>query len=71
MPRRSEVAQLIGIDAVRVLRERLGMKMRVPIGNRWMVAHLAWEGHSLASIARRVRVTDTTARRYLHQAAAR
>ena len=38
---------------------------RVPIANRWLAAMLQWKGYSTAHIARTLRVSDTTVRKWL------
>lgn len=67
--RGGEPVTLVGLQAMHDLRDRLGMgKMRIPLGNSWIAQHLAWQGHSVAAIARRVRVTDNAVRGYLKKA---
>lgn len=65
-PRRGEAVNLIGSENLRQLGDKIGaVKTRVPLANEWITRILAWQGHSAAAIARRIRVTDTTVRRWL------
>ncbi len=63
---RSSYEVLVGPDGARALAavaDRL--QARVPIANRWLAAMLAWQGYSTAHIARTIRVSDPTVRRWL------
>jgi hypothetical protein len=65
-------AAVIGLDGLRALAavaDRL--QRRVPLSNRWLCKTLAWQGHSTAEIARRLRATDVTVRRWLRDGAVR
>lgn len=42
-----------------------GLQSRVPRAKRWLAAMLDWQGHSDTHIARTLRITEQTARRYL------
>jgi hypothetical protein len=65
-------AALIGQDGMRALHAVSGrLQPRVPLANRWLAMMLAWQGHSTAEIARRLRATDTTVRRWLREGAGR
>lgn len=62
---RSEVEKLIGYDKLKELAARPGLQYRVPLAKCWLAEMMHWQGHSTAHIARTLRVTDSTARRYL------
>lgn len=67
-PGRGALANLVGKDRMQALATHAGLpvgKSRVPLANRWLAAALDWQGHPVAEIARRLRVTDATVRRYL------
>jgi hypothetical protein len=70
---RSAAEALIGSERLHLLGLRLGERLthRIPIGNRWIVAALAARGASVTEIARTVRVTDISVRKWLHLAAER
>lgn len=62
------VAELVGSDAVARMAEhpQIGPYVaRVPIAGRWLALMLHWQGHSINEIARMLRSTDVTVRRYL------
>lgn len=64
----SELAAVIGFDGVTKLQAvRHRLQDRVPIANRWVARMMAWQGHSAAEIARRLRVTDLSVRRWLNK----
>ena len=58
------------MDKARALVESDGVaaQRRIPLAKRWLAAMLAWQGHSAAHIARTLRVTDTSARKWLKEA---
>ena len=62
---KSDVETLLGYDKLKELAARPGLQSRVPLAKRWLAAMLDWQGHSGAHIARTLRVTEQTARRYL------
>ena len=63
---RSELVAVIGIEGVHKLQEvRDRLQYRVPVANRWVARMMAWQGHSRAAIARRLRVTTTSVRKWL------
>ena len=65
-PRRGEAVNLIGSENLSQLGDKIGAaKTRVPLANEWIARILAWQGHPVAAIARRIRVSDTTVRRWL------
>ncbi|MGD9864377.1 MAG: hypothetical protein AB7S99_14305, partial [Pseudodonghicola sp.] len=65
-PRRGEAVNLIGSENLSQLGDKIGAaKTRVPLANEWIARILAWQGHPAAAIARRIRVSDTTVRRWL------
>ena len=65
--RRGEAVALVGAEKLRKLGDEIGAaKTRVPLANEWIARILAWQGHPAAAIARRIRVSDTTVRRWLN-----
>lgn len=61
------VEKVIGYEKTKRLSEAsFAMKHRVPLANKWLAACLYAQGLSVAAIARRLRVSDTTVRKYLH-----
>lgn len=67
MPRgRSEHVAVIGQEAAeRLAAQSHRLQKRVPLAKAWLAAMLDWQGHSVAYIARKVRVTDVTVRKML------
>lgn len=64
---KSEIVSVIGVDGVaRLHAVRDKLQYRVPVANRWVARMMAWQGHSQAAIARRLRVTTTSVRRWLN-----
>lgn len=63
---RSRVAALVGKEktAERARSDHL-LQRRVPLATPWLVACLHTRGWPVAGIARRLRITDVTVRRYL------
>lgn len=60
---RSAHEALIGPDAAaRLCAVRHRLQRRVPLAKGWLAAMLAWQGHSVAHIARTLRVSDITVR---------
>ena len=65
---RSRVARLVGRDraaALAGIQDRL--QRRVPLANQWIAGVLKSKGLSHADIARRMRTTDVTVRKWLSQ----
>ncbi len=63
---KGRLERLVGYERAKALADLdHQLQRRVPIGNPWIVTYLSWKGHSVAEIARRLRVTDVTVRRYL------
>ena len=63
---KGRLERLVGYERAKALADLDHLlQKRVPIGNPWIATYLAWKGHSVAEIARRLRVTDVTVRRYL------
>lgn len=62
-------AELIGADLARALAShpRLSPRQRVPLAKRWLAAMLHWQGNSTAGIARQLRVSDVSVRRWLKE----
>jgi hypothetical protein len=67
---RSKLVEVVGFDRAQALAEedaRVGLPRRVPLGKSW-VAQMLWaKGLSKAEIARRMRTSDVTVRKYLRQ----
>jgi len=64
---KSEVERLIGpVYLLRLSEAFDGQRHRVPLATRWLAQCLSIQGLSAASIARRLRVSDVTVRKYLH-----
>ena len=68
---RSALERLVGYDKAKALaaHPRLKMVHRVPLARKWLVLMLAWQGYPHAQIARMVRTSDTTVRRYVNAVA--
>ncbi len=63
---KGRLERLVGYERAKALADLdHQLQRRVPIGNPWIATYLAWKGHSVAEIARRLRVTDVTVRSYL------
>ena len=66
---RSELEKLVGHEKTKALGQRLHLlQRRVPLAEKWLAKVLAWQGHGTATIARRLRVSDTTVRKWLKEA---
>ncbi|MEP5730736.1 MAG: helix-turn-helix domain-containing protein [Sulfitobacter sp.] len=64
---KSDVERVIGPGKLQLLSEMSSaLKNRVPLGTKWLAQCLSIQGLSTAAIARRLRVTDVTLRKYLH-----
>lgn len=64
---RAAHVQLIGQDkaeALAAIAHRL--QKRVPLAKKWLAAVLHWQGHSAAHIARTLRVSGVSVRRWLN-----
>ncbi|MDK3072745.1 helix-turn-helix domain-containing protein [Sedimentitalea sp. JM2-8] len=65
---RSRVAQLVGREKAEALaRVSDRLQRRVPLANQWIAGVLKSKGLSHAEIARRMRTTDVTVRKWLSQ----
>lgn len=62
---RSGHERMLGHDAAKRLAEHAGAVRRIPLAKRWLAKMLHWQSMSNAAIARRLRITDLTVRRYL------
>jgi DNA-binding NtrC family response regulator len=63
---RSRIEALIGRDKVKALAQSDHLlRRRVPLANAWVAACLHFQGMATNEIARKLRVTDVTVRRYL------
>ena len=60
---------MLGYDKAKALAAHpaLGQRHRVPLAKRWLAAMLQWQGNSTAGIARQLRVSDVSARRWLKE----
>jgi hypothetical protein len=67
---RSAVETLLGYHKAKELAARpsLTMQRRIPLAKRWLAAMMNWQGHSTAHIARTLRVTDASVRKWLKEA---
>jgi hypothetical protein len=67
---RSAVVTLLGYDMAKELAARpsLTMQRRIPLAKRWLAAMLDWQGNSAAEIARTLRVSDVSVRRWIKEA---
>lgn len=64
----SMVVARIGYDNAKALSDEAHrIPRRVPLANRWLAHVLAWKGHSAASIARQLRVSNVTVRQWLKE----
>ncbi|TBB88274.1 hypothetical protein ELH41_16215 [Rhizobium ruizarguesonis] len=63
----SEAAQVIGIEGVRALARALrsGHILRVPLAKEWTANRLKAKGWKVQAIARELRATDVTVRKWL------
>lgn len=52
-----------GASRLSLVKDRL--QKRVPLAKAWLAAMLDWQGHTVAQIARKLRVSDVSARRML------
>ncbi|MDO9639667.1 MAG: helix-turn-helix domain-containing protein [Pseudotabrizicola sp.] len=69
-PRRSQLAEIMGLDAARALAEedaRRGLPRRVPLGKPWVAQVMKSKGLPVAEIARRMHASDVAVRRWLKQ----
>jgi hypothetical protein len=65
---RSRLEALVGPDRVRALAGQSHLlQSRVPIAKRRLAACLAWQGHWVSEIARRLRVSDSSVRKWLNE----
>jgi len=64
---RSRLETMVGPDRARALaiHPAMQMKQRVPLASSWLVCMMHWQGLSTAEIARRVRVSGPTVRRWV------
>ena len=64
---RSSVEALLGYEKAKALAAQPRLQKRVPLAKRWLAAMLHWQGHSTAAIARQLRVSDVSVRRWLKE----
>lgn len=65
---RSALVSLVGLEKARELgRHAHKLQIRVPLASSWLAACLRQRGWSVAEIARRLRRSDQTIRKYLAQ----
>lgn len=64
---KSRAEALVGSERLAKLASHpaLQIKHRVPLANEWLARMLHWQGRGTAEIARQLRLTDTTVRRYI------
>jgi hypothetical protein len=63
---RSAFEAVIGTQAAEALAAQSHrLQKRVPLAKAWLAAMLDWQGHSVANIARTLRVTDVSVRKML------
>lgn len=64
---KSQAEALVGAERLAALARHptLQAKHRVPLANEWLARMLHWQGRGTAEIARQLRLTDTTVRRYI------
>jgi len=63
---RSRLETLIGRDKIKALAQSDHLlRRRVPLANPWVAACLHFQGIATNEIARKLRITDVTVRRYL------
>ena len=63
---KSEVERLLGpANVLKLAKVCRTLKHRVPLATKWVAQCLAIQGLSTAAIARRLRISDTTARKHL------
>lgn len=64
---KSRVAAVIGQEAALALGKAVGgaCHLRLPLGNAFLIYYLRSRGHSIQDIARMVRLTDVSVRKYL------
>ena len=65
---RSKAEAIFGAEAIAKLAAHSGItQRRVPLAKPWLACVYAWRGHSTASIARTLRASDVTVRRWLKE----
>lgn len=63
---RSSHEIMLGYDAAKALAASAHLlPRRVPLANVWLARMLKWQGHSHSSIARKLRKSDVSVRRWL------
>lgn len=62
-----QVSQMIGQDRESALHNhpRVGPSTRIPLAKKWLAEVLRWRGHGTADIARTLRASDVSVRRWL------
>lgn len=67
---RSSAESVVGAEGVARMADhyRIGQRARVPLARAWLAAMLHWQGHSTAEIARTIRASDVSVRRWLKEA---
>ena len=64
---RSAYEALLGYDGAKALSVQPRLQKRVPLAKRWLAAMLHWQGNSTAAIARQLRASDVSVRRWLKE----
>lgn len=64
----SQMSAMIGLDSEAALHahRRVGPRTRIPLAKKWLAEMLRWRGFSAAEIARTLRASDVSVRRWLH-----
>jgi hypothetical protein len=63
----SELVKLLGREVVIQMAKRPNVPRRVPLAKPWLAHYFAAKGDSTIEIARKLKATDTTVRRWLSQ----
>ncbi|MEO8531358.1 MAG: helix-turn-helix domain-containing protein [Deltaproteobacteria bacterium] len=58
------VERLVGHERAAILAATVTQK-RIPLANKWLAQMLIWQGHSIAEVARKLRTTDVSIRRWI------
>ena len=58
---------MMGHDKAKALAAHPGLQRRIPLAKRWLAAMLDRQGNSTAAIARQIRVSDVSVRRWLKE----
>lgn len=66
---RSAAEAVVGPDGVARMADHplIGQRVRVPLARQWLARMLHWQGHSTAEIARTIRASDVSVRRWIKE----